>query len=141
MPTWIGQKEERFDGCLMVLNIGNHNFSQLPVEYVNALKERISLAIADGWLIIWAFDTTIDEPQIPDDCDTIEGTTHLRMVFDVCGRRDVTFALLPDARLKELKAIEQTMRDHPSFRWSGPFAIGGAASIASQNVLMPITEL
>jgi len=141
MANWIGQREEFFDGCVMVLNIGQDNVHQFPQKYVDELRDRVALAHADGHLVIWAFDDQTGPFKIPDDFDNIEGMSHTRMMFDVCGRRDSKFALLPDVRMKEFKAIEAIMRDHTGFRWRGKFAIGGNCSIVDQKVLMPISDI
>ncbi len=141
MANWIGQKEESHDGCIMILNLGQDNIHQFSKQYVDALRERVALAHADGFMVIWAFDDKVGPFKIPDDFDNIEGMSHVRMMFDVCNRRDSNFALMPEERMKEFKAIEQVMRNHEGFRWRGTFAIGGSCTIADQAVLMPVTEV
>jgi len=141
MPIWVDEKSEgSFEGCLMILNLNPSNYNSCPKDYLEALNDNIGNAIADGWVVIFAYDDNT-EPKIPDEITQMEGTTELRMMFDVCGRRDSDFSLYPDERKAQFKAIEKVMRTHPNIRFRGKFSIGGICSIASQRVMMPITDI
>lgn len=141
MPVWVEERQEFYNGCLMIFNIGQDNIYQFPKEYYEELRAKVADAHADGYIVIWAFDGNTGPFPIPDDFDNIESMDHVRMMFDVCGRKDSDFALLPEYRMKEFQVIKETMSTHPDFHWKGKFLLGGSCSIAGQKVLMPISEV
>lgn len=137
---WINPKrEQKKDGCLMILNMTNAEVNSLSPEYFEVLKDTHSLAVADGWLIIWAFDNNTT-PDLPEYFDKIEDQTYVRMMFDVCERKDSNFKLDPAERRTEFLHMSAALRNGP-FKWSGALKLMGACSIDSSKVLMPPIEV
>lgn len=143
MAQWLGQKVEERNGCLMVMNIGNDNFETLPDNYLNQIRDRVGQAHADGWMVLYVFDSATDPSKPPEYFDTAEEMDTVRMMFDVCGRRDSNFNLIPEQRLAEFNAIATSIINHPAFETlrSENFAICGQCSIDGQKVLLPPFDL
>ena len=61
----------------------------------------------------------------------------IRMMWDVCGRRDSNFNLYPAERLKEFNAMAKLVVDRFEELASENFAVCGLCSIDGQPVLLP----
>lgn len=137
MAIWLNnKKQEKRDGCLLILNLNNAAVENLPSDYLEVLQDTHNCAVADGWMVVWAFDNDTT-PEQPDRIGKIEEQTHIRMMFDVCGRKDSNFLLDPTERKKEFSQMGEILRNHDAFSWRGPLKIMGSCSIDSSKVLMP----
>lgn len=143
MANWIKDAVEERNGCLLVMNIGNDNYNDLPDNYVKTISERVNQAHADGWMVLYVFDSEVDPSQPPEYFDSSEDMDKVRMFFDVCGRRDSNFNLIPAKRLEEFNAISECVINHPDFEClrSANFAVCGQCSIDGRKVLLPPFDL
>jgi len=143
MAEWIKGKTEERNGCLLVMNIGNDNIDSIPINYAEKIRERVNDAHANGWMVLYVFDSKTDPSKPPDYFDNGEEMDVVRMMFDVCGRKDSNFNLLPELRLKEFNAIADFVIEHPDFDClrSANFAVCGLCSIDGDPVLMPPFDL
>lgn len=143
MTNWINIRPiEKYNGCLLILNIGEENFGLLPEQYRESLKDWVSKAHAGGHITIYAFDADTGPFRVPDLFDDIEGMDFVRMMFDVCGRRDSNFSLSPSERAEEFKQIGEKIRTHDRYRFSPQdLNICGKCKIDGTEVLLPITAI
>lgn len=142
MANWIDKKDDRFNGCLMVLNIGQDNIHTLPGDYKENLQAAIADGHAGGLLTLYVFDSETGPFPIPDEFDNVEGMDHVRMMFDVGGRRDCDFSLLPDQRMEEFRKIGEVIRGHQGFNFSPTnLKICGWCKISGSKVLLPLTPI
>lgn len=137
MAEFINRKDEYFNGCLMVMNIGNDNYESLPKEFIEKISERVREAHADGWMVLYVFDDVTDPSKAPDYFDSQEEMDFVRMMWGVCGRRDAVFALSPTQRLKEFNDISGHVIEAFEELRSENFAVCGMCSIETQKVLLP----
>ena len=146
MAVWADKKEGAkygpFDGCLMVMNIGEDTKHVMTPEFHEQLTNAVADAHASGWVVLWVFDNETGAMKLPDDWDVIEDMDFVRMMFDVCGRKDSNFPTLPGARMEQFKAMAQCARSHNSFDIRGRATkIMGSCSIDGVKVLMPLIDV
>jgi len=121
MTAFLRQKEDKFEGCLLVLNIGQENIRDHSKEYTETLKSVAADAHADGFMTLYAFDSDTGPMRIPEIFDNVEGMDFVRMMFDVCGRQDSNFSLNPEARMGEFRAMAERItlpRREPCHSWA-----------------------
>lgn len=131
-----------FDGVLIVMNIGRDNYRNLdmPKAYSEAVQDAVKQAHADGWAVIYAFDSKCGIDQPPDDWDFLPGHTHYRLMNDVCGRRFADFSLLPTPRMDEFRAMFEHLKLHKAFNFQGNGQLLiGSCRIDQLPVLLPLT--
>lgn len=142
MANWIkGKAPDRFDGCLVILNIGQQNYSKVDSKYLGQLESHISDAIAMGHMILYLFDKeTGGQPQ-PEIFDQAEGISNIRMLATITTRTDANFKLMPKERMAEFKALAEEIRGNEDFQFKGPTFICGSCKIDGMPVLLPKTEI
>lgn len=141
--NWLDEKpEEHFSGCLMILNIGQENIHLVSSKYKEALSADVANAHADGWMIVYAFDSQTGPYKAPEEFSNVEGMDFVRMMFDVCGRKDSDFSLYPDKRMEEFKKIGEVIRNHDRLKFTNAnLKIGGSCKISGIPVLIPVFDI
>lgn len=134
---WIDAKDDKFDGCLLILNISNENYHKVDAKYIEMLQTAVGDAHADGWMVLYAFDNETDPAHGPEIFDSSVGMDYVRMMFDVCDRKDAKFDLMPDKRKEEFRAIAKYLRAYKSFKFHGPIKICGQCYVGGEKVLLP----
>lgn len=137
MANWIGDKQDKRNGCLLVMNIGNDNYEAIPNDFIEKVKDRVAEAHADGWMVLYVFDDKVDPSKPPEYFDDGQEMDAVRMMWDVCGRRDSNFNLYPEQRLKEFNAMSEAVVAAFEELMSANFALCGMCSIDGQKVLLP----
>ena len=140
MTVWIDEKKDVFEGCLLILNVGQENSHSLPKEYLATLRETIDNAHADGFLTIYAFGSDGGPMRIPEDFGNINGMDCVRMMFDVCGRKNADFSLDPIVRRCEFREMADCLRQHKDFGFKNKVIVCGSCRIDSSAVLLPPME-
>lgn len=134
-----------FDGALICMNIGkdNHRRLNLPRPYEESLLEAMRKALASGWVVINAFDYSVGIDVPPEPWPYVEGATHFRLMNDICGRQMADFALLPNPRMEEFRAMFTRLRSHKAFKIEGQNnqTIVGSCRIDNFPLLLPLTSV
>ena len=151
MTIWVGQDPNEmsdpsafgpFDGCLVVMNIGLETYNdvyKLSPAYIEQVENCVADAHADGWLVLYLFDSDTGAQPPPEEFDVIEGMDFFRPMGMTCGRKDSNFALLPDKRNEEFAEMKRQIRS--KFRAGGETVFVGQCSIDSVKVLLPPTKV
>ena len=143
MPAiWIGESAEKsewgpYEGILIVMNIGK-TMPPVPEDYQDLLIGAVSEAHADGWLVAYVGDRGVGAPE--DYLDYIEDLDHVRLMHDLCGRKDADFSILPEKRLEEFSEMVRHAFSRPHFSFQGTSSkVMGRCRIGGKETLVPPT--
>jgi hypothetical protein len=150
MTIWVGQDPNEisdpstfgpFDGCLVVMNIGKETYGDVyktSPAYIEQVENCIADAHADGWLVLYLFDSDTGAQPQPEEFDFVEGMDFFRPMSSICGRKDSNFALLPDKRSEQFAEMKKQICS--KFRVGSRVVFVGQCSIDSVKVLLPPTK-
>jgi hypothetical protein len=142
MATWVDQHSEgAFEGCLVVMNIGNENCSSFPAKYREDVYDAIANSHAAGHLVLYVFDNERGAQPPPDEFPQFEGMDVVRMGFDICNRKVFEFSPDPSQRLAELGEFVSAAICNGKFSVRGPRKIVGACVVGTEQTLLPLTEI
>jgi len=108
--TWIEGRQEAYNGCLVVMNIGNENIDKVPEEEKQKVVEAIADAHASGNSVIFMFDSDIGPQNPPEEFDIMEDRDGKRMAFIVLGMRTIKFSEDENERQQEMKTAAEKIR-------------------------------
>lgn len=79
-------RNEPYDGCLVIMNVGDETEADVTVEQREILSKEVDDAHANGWLVIYAFDSHQGVSKPPAFVEVVEDMDFpvlARAVFEV----------------------------------------------------------
>lgn len=146
-PNFIDKPEQYgpFNGALLVLNIGQDNIDKLGIRlgsnYYEELVEAIADAMADGWAIMYLFDSEHGVSEEPDGFEDHEDITFRRLLGKTCGMEVADFSLIPSERKKQFESMRKHLQEVEDLVVGDDMAVMGSCKIGGDKVLMPLTPI
>jgi hypothetical protein len=142
MAVWVDGPKQKYDGCLVVMNIGQENIRNIPDGEKEEVVQAIAGAHAGGCSVVYVFDADIGPMGPPEEFDVIAGMDGVRMGFDVLGMRTIEFSSNPDERHTQMedvgKRVQECLKD-TEMAFNGPVQFCGRCLIGGQKAFVPLT--
>ena len=144
MAVWVdeGPKPAPFNGCLVIMNIGQDNIHKVPVGEKEKVVDALADAHAGGCAVLYVFDSDIGPMPPPEEFDSVEGMDGVRMGFDVLNMRTIQFSSDPDKQSAEMEALKERLKDRlkdTTLRFDGPVRFCGYCMVGEKKVFLPLT--
>jgi len=144
MAVWVdeGPKPKPYDGCLIIMNIGQDNISDVPAGEKEKVVEALADAHAGGCAVLYVFDSDVGPMPPPEEFDFVVGMDEVRMGFDVLNMRMIQFSPGPDKQQAEMAALKDRLKERlneTTLRFDGPVRFCGYCMVGEKKVFLPST--
>jgi hypothetical protein len=144
-PNFLDKPElEPFNGCLVIFNIGNHNYDNIGMTWFfgGLLTEAVANAHASGWLVYYVFDSKHGSSVPPDFLDNVADQDFVGLSKKVLGTELIDFSLLPSKRMQQFKQIIGSISSQQGIKILGSSAVvTGLCGFEGDEVFLPPTEV
>ena len=107
MAVWVDERpKQSYEGCLVVMNIGQENINDVPSNEKDKVVEAIAKAHAGGCIVLYVFDSDIGPMPPPEEFDFIPEMDATRMGFDVLSMRTIQFSSDAEKQRAEMEKWE-----------------------------------
>lgn len=96
MTNWLNVENLKFEGLLIVLNIGKDIVEKLDKEFIDEIDLAIKEAHAHGKLVVYVFDSKVESMELCDSFDYLEGHDIIRQINTYCDENNFAIDKIPD---------------------------------------------
>ena len=143
MAVWVDERpKQSYEGCLVVMNIGQENINDVPSNEKDKVVEAIAKAHAGGCIVLYVFDSDIGPMPPPEEFDCIPEMDATRMGFDVLSMRTIQFSSDAEKQRAEMAAVSERLKNRLKetfLRFDGPVRFCGYCLVGDKKNFMPPT--
>jgi hypothetical protein len=144
MAVWVdeGPKPKPYEGCLVIMNIGQDNISDVPVGEKEKVVEALADAHAGGCAVLYVFDSDVGPMPQPEEFDFVAEMDVVRMGFDILNMRTIQFSPDAEKQRAEMAALKERIKERlneTSLRFYGPVRFCGYCMVGEKKVFLSST--
>ena len=145
-PQFIDEPKARepYEGCLVVFNIGEHNWHKIGMSkhFEETLTKAVADAHASGWLVQYVFDLGTELSPPPDFLDSAPEQDLTGISGKLLGMDFLDFSLVPSQRREQFKRIVERVSSQAGVKLLGSsVVVTGWCKIGGDEVFLPPTRV
>lgn len=133
-----------YEGCLVVFNIGQHNYNSLGMtkQFEEEFNQALADAHASGWLVYFVFDDKRGASLPPEHMNYFQDMDIVGLSGKIIGKDTIDVSLLPDQRIIQFRDIIERIRSQPDIKiLTSSAMVTGLCKIDGDEVFIPPTVI